>query len=354
MPYRFPASVALVPDSVKEQLQAALVALPSSNYSLLALPHRHALFAQILQEASFLSKKILQIPDNFEVFFLQGGASLGFIISACTLAYQHNAAGFIETDIWSAKAIEAAKALGLRTQVVSSSEENFTTIPKKYDFSTHLDYLHFTANNTIYGTQFSTFPKAAMPLVADMTSDIFTRPIAFEPFGLIYASLQKSLCATGLAIYIVRTDLLREQKNRPPFLNLYHHAKAKGIYHTPNTVGMYLALLMLRYYEKIGGIDFLAQQNAQKATIIYQALEKNAHFLLHAQKEDRSTINIVFFLKQESQKAHFEKYLALHQIEEIAGHRSLGGYRISLYNTISLADTQYLAKVLEAYSASEG
>ncbi len=348
--YRFPAFAALVPQEIKIQLSAALIEVPELGCSILELGHRSAAFEAILTEAIDLTRELLKVPEHFEIFFLQGGASFGFVLSAYNMMGKYQKAAFLETDLWSSKAMQAAEQAGFSIEVLASSKaRHFRDIPKEYIIPKEVDYVHFTSNNTVAGTQFIDFPKGN-PLVSDMSSDLFTRSIDFSNIGLIYASLQKSLCAAGIGMYIIDQKYLKEPGHVPHIFNLYEYKKAKGIYHTPNIFGIYTALLMLRWMQKKGGIDYFQTQNKQKAAAVYAVLENNSAFVLHAKKEDRSMLTITFFLADDKKRLDFEAYLLENQIADIQGHRSFGAYRISLYNTLSLAEAEILANVLKNYN----
>jgi phosphoserine aminotransferase len=355
--YRFPAFAALVPEEVKIQLSLALVQAPELGYSILELGHRSIAFELILAQAIELTREMLKVPEHFEILFLQGGASFGFALSAYNMLGKYKKAAFLETDLWSTKAMQTARTILCQQQaeypcieILASSKENgFSYIPKEYNTPKDVDYIHFTSNNTVAGTQFINFPKGN-PLVSDMTSDVFTRSIDFSNIGLIYAGLQKSLCAGGLGLYIIDKKYLKSRPDVPQVFNLQAYQKAQGIYHTPNIFGIYTALLMLRWMQQKGGIDYFQAQNKKKAAVVYHALENNAAFVLHAKKEDRSMVTLTFLLADDQKKPEFETYLAQNNIADIQGHRSFGAYRISLYNTISFEEAEILAKVLKGYN----
>ena len=308
--YRFPASLALLPEEVKQELSQAILYYPKTRCSILEVGHRSSFFKEILEEAIFLTQKILKIPRNFSIFFLQGSSSFGFAISAYNAQKKYKKVAFLESDFWSSKALETTESLGLETVIVGSSKfNNFHHLPIIEKKNKAVDYLHFTSNNTIAGTQYQTFPISSVPLVADMTSDIFTRDLDFSNAGIFYAGLQKSLCANALGLYIVREDWIEEKKDVPKVFQFFSYKKENGIYHTPNIFGIFTALLMLRWMDQQGGISFFSQKNREKAQLIYEALEQNPYFKLLVKKEDRSLINIIFDLGKNISEETFKAKL---------------------------------------------
>lgn len=347
--HNFSAGPCILPEEVLQKAAQSVVELPESGLSLITMSHRSKEFVAIMERARSLVKEILGVPDTHEVVFLQGGASLGFYMSALNFMKAEGGKGaYINTGTWSAKAIGEAKLLGDVQVVASSEDENFTYIPKGYALPENADYLHFTSNNTIYGTQFREFPKTKYPLICDMSSDIFSREVNVADFALIYAGAQKNMGPAGTTVYIVEKELLgKTGRKLPSMLDLEKQIDKDSMYNTPPVFAVYVSMLTLEWLKGIGGIPEINKRNAAKAELLYHEIDNNALFTGNVRREDRSVMNATFSLRDDALKEKFDKMWNEARISGIKGHRSVGGYRASMYNALPLESVQALVDVMK-------
>ncbi|MEZ4890598.1 MAG: 3-phosphoserine/phosphohydroxythreonine transaminase [Crocinitomicaceae bacterium] len=352
MKYNFGAGPCILPQNVFEQ--AAKGVLDFNGLSILEVSHRHKDFVAVMEEARELVKKALNVPAGYTVLFLQGGATLGFTISALNMT-KGGKAGYINTGVWASGAIKEAKLVGVDVEVLASSEDkNFSYIPKNIEVPTNLDYLYYCSNNTIYGTQFHETPKSPVPLVCDMSSDIFSKEINVADYDLIYAGAQKNLGPAGATLYIVKEDALGKStpKFMPTYLNLAKQHEKESMLNTPPVFSVYVAMLNLKDLLATGGVKAAEERNNAKAAALYNEIDTNPLFTTNVAKEDRSKMNVTFVLN--------EKYAALEEefnkvwqdagIVGLKGHRSTGGYRASLYNALPLSSVQVLVDVMKDFA----
>ncbi|MBI2258071.1 MAG: 3-phosphoserine/phosphohydroxythreonine transaminase [Flavobacteriia bacterium] len=351
MKHNFGAGPCILPQNVFKQ--AAEAVLDFNGLSILEVSHRHKDFVAVMDETLSLVKKALNVPENYSVIFLQGGATLGFTISALNMLRTHNKAAYINTGTWASGAIKEAKKVGIEVDVIASSEDkNFNYIPKNYSVPNEVDFLHFTSNNTIYGTQYHHFPKTSVPLVCDMSSDIFSKEINVEDFDLIYAGAQKNLGPAGATLYIVKNDALGKStaKFLPSYFDLKAHAEKESMMNTPPVFSIYVAMLNLRHLIQNGGVKEKEKENNQKADLLYNEIDSNPLFFGTVEKEDRSKMNVCFKLHNEQLSASFDEKWKSAGIVGIPGHRSVGGYRASLYNALPLSSVQVLVDVMHDFA----
>ena len=350
MKHNFGAGPCILPQPVFEQASKAV--LDFNGLSILEVSHRHKDFVAVMDEAIALTKQALGVPEGYSVAFLQGGATLGFTIAALNMMREHKAAGYMNTGTWASGAIKEAKKVGLDVTVFASSEDqNFTYIPKKYSIPSSLDFVHFTSNNTIFGTQFHTFPATDLPLVCDMSSDIFSKVINVSDFDLIYAGAQKNLGPAGATVYIVKDEVLGKSTSPflPTYLDLKQHVDKESMMNTPPVFAVYVAMLNLKDLISNGGVAAAEQRNTAKAQLLYNEIDRNSQFKGAVSVEDRSNMNVTFLLNDESRAADFDALWKAAGIVGLPGHRSVGGYRASLYNALPLASVQVLVEVMKEF-----
>lgn len=353
--HNFSSGPAILPQSVFEQAAAATLDLDGIGLSILEISHRSNEFKAILEEAIDLVKSLLGLSEDFEVLFLTGGASSQFFMTAMNLLDEKGKVAFIDTGSWSYKAINEAKHFGGVDIIASSRDENYTYIPKDYSIPADTDYLHLTSNNTIYGTQFHRLPETNLPLVCDMSSDIFSRSIDVSRFGLIYAGAQKNMGPAGTTLVIVRKDLLgKVSRHIPTMLDYRTHIKKGSAFNTPPVFPVYVSMLTLRWLKENGGIDKMAERNQAKAQLLYEEIDRNSCFRGKVKEEDRSIMNGTFELVDEGKTADFLSACAAANISGIKGHRSVGGFRASMYNAMKIDSVKLLTEVMRDFEKKFG
>lgn len=352
MKHNFGAGPCILPQDVFKE--AASAVLDFNGLSILEVSHRHKDFVAVMDEAIDLVKKALDVPEGYSVAFLQGGATLGFTIAALNMQRQNKRAGYINTGTWASGAIKEAKKVGLEVDVFASSEDqNFTYIPKDFVVPTNVDYIHYTSNNTIYGTQFKELPKTNLPLVCDMSSDIFSKKINVADYDLIYAGAQKNLGPAGATLYIVKDEALGKSSAQfmPTYLDLKQQIDKESMLNTPPVFSVYVSMLNLRHLLANGGVSAQQAKNEAKANLLYNEIDNNPSFKGAVATEDRSQMNVTFLLTDESRSAEFDAMWKEAGIVGLPGHRSVGGYRASMYNALSLESVQVLVDVMKAFNS---
>jgi phosphoserine aminotransferase len=355
MKHNFGAGPCILPQDVFKQ--AADAVLNFNGLSILEVSHRHKDYVAVMDEALDLVKKALNVPAGYSVAYLQGGATLGFTIAALNMMRDTKKAAYINTGTWASGAIKEAKKVGVDVNVVASSEDkNFSYIPKGFEVPSDHDYLHFTSNNTIYGTQFHTFPKSNLPLVCDMSSDIFSKEINVADFDLIYAGAQKNLGPAGATLYIVKDEVLGKSTSpfMPTYLDLKQHVEKESMMNTPPVFSVYVAMLNLRDLLANGGVKAKELENNAKAELLYNEIDSNPLFFGTVNTEDRSKMNVCFKLNDESLNEKFDIAWKAADIVGLPGHRSTGGYRASLYNALPLSSVQVLVDVMKEFTRTNG
>lgn len=355
MKHNFGAGPCILPQEVFKQ--AADAVLDFNGLSILEVSHRHKDFVAVMDEAMDLVKKALNVPAGYSVVYLQGGATLGFTIAALNMMRNTKKAGYINTGTWASGAIKEAKKVGIDVNVFASSEDKkFTYIPKGYTVPNDVDYIHFTSNNTIYGTQFKDFPKTDLPLVCDMSSDIFSQEINVADFDFIYAGAQKNLGPAGATLYIVKDDVLGKSTSpfMPTYMDLKQQVEKESMLNTPPVFAVYVAMLNLRNMLENGGVKAIEAKNIAKAALLYNEIDSNPLFKTTVAKEDRSLMNVAFLLENEAQQEAFDKMWKGADIVGLPGHRSTGGYRASLYNALPIESVQVLVDVMKEFTRTNG
>lgn len=321
--------------------------------SFLEISHRSETVMVMFEETRSLIKELMNLDDRKEILFLHGGASLQFAMIPMNIQVNKTAA-FVNTGIWSAKAIKESQKLR-KTEVIASSEENnFNHIPTDYTIDKDLAYLHLTSNNTIFGTQFHKFPKTNVPLVVDMSSDLLSRKIDFNQFDLIFAGFQKNLGTAGGCLVIVNKDLIDcDAKKTPSMLDYNVHIKGKSMFNTPPVFTVLMANLTLKWIKENGGLGEIERRNILKATMLYSEIDRNSNFSNSIAKEDRSLMNVCFDAKDEKTEKAFLKYCDEKNIVGIKGHRVKGGFRASLYNAMPVEAVDYLVGVMKSFNETK-
>ncbi len=347
--HNFSAGPCVLPDEVFEKSASAVREFNGTGLSLIEISHRSPEFVEVMERARSLVRTLLNVPQTHEVLFLQGGASLGFYMSALNfMKNEGGVGGYVDTGTWSTKAIKEAEKIGKVKMVASSKDDDFRYIPKDFDVPTDVDYLHITTNNTIRGTQFKSIPESKPPLLADMSSDIFSKSIDVSKFDLIYAGAQKNMGPAGTTLYIVNREKLgKTGRDLPSMLDLAVHIDKDSMYNTPPVFAVYVSMLNLEWLEKIGGVAEIQKKNAAKAELLYGEIDRNELFEGATAVEDRSTMNATFRLKDEDTHAErFDKMWKAAGINGIKGHRSVGGYRASMYNALTKESVQVLVDAM--------
>lgn len=346
--HNYSAGPCILPQEVMMEAAAGVINFDNLNLSILEISHRSPSFVSVMEEARALVKEMLNVPDGYTVLFLQGGASTGFLITAYNMLSKEGKAAYLNTGTWAKNAIKEAKRLGPIDVVGSSEDKNFNYIPKGYEIPSDADYFHFTSNNTIFGTQVKDFPKTDVPLVCDMSSDIFSRQIDVADFDIIYAGAQKNLGPAGSTLYIVKDEILgKVDREIPSMLDLKVHASKDSMFNTPPVYPIYVAMLNLRHMVKNGGLAYYEQLANARAEMLYNEIDSNPLFEGTAAKEDRSTMNVTFVLTDESKKEQFDAMWNAAGISGLKGHRSVGGYRASMYNALPLSSVEVLVNTMK-------
>lgn len=347
--HNFSAGPCILPQEVFEKSAEAILNFNDLGLSLLEISHRSKDFVAVMDEARAIVKRLMKLGDDYEVLYLGGGASLQFLMVPFNLMKAEGGkAAYTDTGTWAAGAIKEAKFLGEVDVVGSSKAENYSFIPKDFTVGSEYDYFHCTSNNTIYGTQMKTFPKVDTLMVCDMSSDIFSREIDFSQFDLIYAGAQKNMGPAGVTLVVVKKSILGNTgRNIPSYLNYQLHIDKESMFNTPPVFPVYASLLTLQHLEKNGGIAAAEKRNIAKAELLYNEIDSNQNFETFCQREDRSLMNVSFKLTDESKKEAFDTAWKSAGISGLNGHRSLGGYRASMYNALPIESVQVLVDVMK-------
>ena len=344
--HNFSAGPSILPQEVLLKASEAIVDYDGSGLSLIELSHRSKAFVDIMENARSLALELLNLEGKgYKALFLQGGASMQFLMVAMNLLEKR--AGYLNTGAWSAKAIKEAKKLDDIYEVASSENANYNYIPKGYDIPSDYDYFHCTSNNTIFGTQIKSFPKCDIPMVCDMSSDIFSRQLDFTQFDIIYAGAQKNMGPAGTTLVVVKEDILgKVSRDIPSIMDYKIHIKQGSMFNTPPVFAVYTSMLTLEWLKGLGGIAGIEKENEKKARLMYSEIDLNPLFKGFAAKEDRSHMNATFNLLNDNLKDTFETMLKEAGISGVNGHRSVGGYRASMYNALSLDSVKALVEVM--------
>jgi phosphoserine aminotransferase len=327
----------------------------SSGLSLLEISHRSKDYVAVMDEARSIIKELLEIGDNYEVLYLGGGASLQFGMVPYNLLSESGYAAYLNTGVWASKAIQEAQKVGMVKVLASSEDKNFTYIPKNYNIPNDADYFHITSNNTIYGTQIKEFASSNIPLVCDMSSDIFSRKIDANKFAMIYAGAQKNMGPAGATLVVIRKDMVgKAERKKLSMLDYAVHIKGESMYNTPPVFPVYVVLETLKWLKNNGGVSWIEKLNNEKAELLYNEIDANPLFYGTVAKEDRSYMNVCFLLHKPELETEFEKASKEAGISGIKGHRSVGGYRASIYNAMPIESVKILTEVMKEFAIKHG
>ena len=348
--HNFYAGPSILSEYTIKNTADAVLNFAGTGLSLLEVSHRGKEFVAVNDEARALVKELLHVPETHEVVFLGGGASLQF----CMVPYNllKKKASYLDTGTWASKAIKEAKFFGEVDLVASSKDKNYTYIPKNYTLAPDTEYFHITTNNTIYGTEIHDIPQVNVPLVADMSSDIFSFPVDVSKFDIIYAGAQKNLAPSGVTIVIVRKDALgKVERPIPTMLNYQTHIDKDSMFNTPPVLPIFAALQTLKWYKEQGGVKVLQKKNQEKAAVLYDEIDRNKLFRGTAVPEDRSLMNVCFVMNDEYKEleSSFAEFAAAAGMVGIKGHRSVGGFRASLYNAMPLESVKALVETMKEF-----
>ncbi|WP_295649579.1 3-phosphoserine/phosphohydroxythreonine transaminase [uncultured Mucilaginibacter sp.] len=351
MKHNFGAGPGILPHEVLKQAAAAVVDFNGIGLSILEISHRSPEFEAVLDEAVRLVKELFNVPEGYSVLFLQGGASTQFAMVPYNLLPSDGKAAYVESGVWANKALKEAKYFGGVEVIATAKEDNFKHIPKDFEVPADAAYLHLTSNNTIYGTQLHSFPKSSIPVVCDMSSDIFSRQINVADFGLIYAGAQKNMGPAGTTLVIVKNDILgKVDRKIPAMLNYQTQIEGGSMYNTPPVFAIYVSMLTLQWLKAKGGVPAIEKENNAKAKALYQEIDRNPLFKGVCVPEDRSAMNVCFVTENPEHEKPFLKLCEQKEIVGIKGHRSAGGFRASIYNALPITSVHVLIDAMQEFA----
>jgi len=349
--YNFSAGPAVLPEEVLKEAAEEMLDYKGCGQSVMEMSHRSKVFEEIADNTERLLRKLMNIPDNYNVLFLQGGASTQFAMVPINLMTKNKKADYFNTGSFSKKAIAEAKMIGEVNIVASSEDKKYSYIPEEYTLSPDADYVHITSNNTIEGTRFTKFPETGdIPLVADMSSGILSEEIDVTKFGLIYAGAQKNLGPAGVTIVVIRNDLLgKHAENTPTMFRYETHAKEKSLYNTPPCYSIYMVGLVLEWLDEMGGVKVIEKINKEKAELLYNFLDESKFFTSQVEKKDRSIMNVTFVAPNEDLNKKFVSEAEKNGLVSLKGHRSVGGMRASIYNAMPIEGVKKLVEFMKKF-----
>jgi phosphoserine aminotransferase len=348
--HNFGAGPCILPKEVFEEAAQAVLSWGNTGLSILEISHRTPEFESVVAEACSLIKELMKVPENYKVIFVQGGASQQFGMVPMNLLNENESAAYLDTGVWANKAIKEAKLFGNVNVVASSKDSNYTFIPKEFNIPTDSKYFHCTSNNTIYGTQLKSFPKTSVPMVCDMSSDIMSREVNVADFDLIYAGAQKNIGPAGSTVVIINEEILgKVDRKITAMLDYKIHIEGESMYNTPPVFAIYVAMLNLRWLKKQGGVKEMERRNDAKATLLYSEIDRNSLFKGTCAVEDRSHMNLCFVMNDASLEKEFLKAAEAAGCIGLKGHRSVGGFRASMYNALPIESVQVLVDVMKEF-----
>ncbi len=348
--HNFSAGPSILPQEALEASIEGIRNFAGTGLSVLEVSHRGKEFVAVVEETQAIIRELMDIPDGYEILFLGGGASLQFLMVAYNLLETKGA--YLKTGVWAANAVKEAKHLGHVEVVASSEDRNYCYIPKNYSIPADADYFHCTSNNTIYGSQMQSFPDSPVTMICDMSSDILSRKVDVSKFGLIYAGAQKNMGPAGVTVVIVRKDILgKVSRAIPSMMNYQVHIDKETMFNTPPVFPIFAMLQNLKWVKKVGGVAEMQKRAAARAELLYSEIDNNPLFTGTVDKEDRSQMNVCFLLNDASLEEKFNKAWKDAGISGIKGHRSVGGYRASMYNALPLESVEALVNVMRTFNA---
>ena len=351
--HNFSAGPAILPASVIKAAGAGVLNFNGTGLSVLEMSHRSKDIVAVVDEATQSLKDLLGLTSDYEVVWLTGGASAQFFMAPMNFLNENEKAAYVDTGTWSSKAIDAAKQFGNIEVLASSKETTYDHIPRKYKVPKDAKYLHLTSNNTIYGTEYTNwYPETGgVPIVCDMSSDFLSRPVDVSKFGLIYAGAQKNLGPAGVTIAIVRKDMLGTVTRQiPAMLDYRTFIKEKSMYNTPPVFAIYVCMLTLRWIKEMGGLEAMEKHNKKKANVLYKEIDANPLFKGNVEKRDRSLMNVCFTMHNRDLEPLFAQFAKENGVSGIEGHRSVGGFRASIYNAMPIKSVKFLADLMKAFA----
>ncbi len=348
--HNYSAGPCVLPQEVFEKSAQAILNFNNSDLSILEISHRSKDFVAVMDEARALALDLLGLTGKgYQALFLAGGASLEFLMAPYNLMKVDGKAAYLDSGTWASAAIKESKIFGNTVIVASSKEQNYNHVPKGYEVPADADYFHCTSNNTIFGTQMKEFPNCNAPIVCDMSSDIFSRVLDFSKFGIIYAGAQKNMGPAGTTLVVIKEEILgKTGRTIPSMLDYEKHINAGSMYNTPPVFPVYASLLTLQWLKNLGGIAAMEKLNNAKAALLYNEIDRNPLFKGAANVEDRSNMNATFLLNDEAHAPQFDSLWKAAGISGLPGHRSVGGYRASMYNALPIESVQVLVDVMQA------
>ncbi len=350
--HNFNSGPAILPAEVLTQAAAAIHNFNNTGLSILEIGHRTSWFVDVVKEAQETVKRLMGLGDEYEVLFLQGGATMQFMQVPMNLLDENGLAAICDNGVWGNKAVKEASIFG-KVQVVSdSADKKYTYINKHFELPENTSYLHITTNNTVEGTQWHSYPQVNVPLIGDMSSDIFSRPTPFHEFDLIYAGAQKNMGAAGVTLVVVKKSILGKVSRKiPAILNYQKHIEAGSLLNTPPVFSVYVSLLTLRWIEKEGGLAEMEKRNIEKSNLLYNTIESLPAFYCPIVKEDRSMMNAVFFLTDPTKETAFLDLCKREGMIGVKGYRTVGGIRVSMYNALPLSSVQAFCTLMKKFAA---
>ena len=355
MKHNFGAGPGILPRKAIEKSAQAILDLNGTGLSILEISHRSKDFDAILAQTKSLVKELLNVPDNYSILFLQGGASTQFSMVPMNLLPVGGKAAYVESGVWASKAAKEAKLFGNVETVASSKDRNFCYVPTSYAIPSDASYLHITSNNTIYGTQMASFPESNIPVVCDMSSDIFSRPVDVSKFDLIYAGAQKNMGPAGVTLVIMKNDIHgKSGRAIPTMLDYKTHIENDSLFNTPPVFAIYVCMATLEWLKEIGGVSSIEKLNTQKANLLYSEIDSNPLFKGTADVDSRSKMNVCFLLEKPELDESFSALLKDNGVIGLKGHRSVGGYRASLYNALPISSVEFLVSLMQDFAKKNG
>ena len=350
MKHNFGAGPCILPKEVFEEAANAVLDFNGTGLSILEVSHRSKEFEEVVVETERLVRELLNVPEDYSILFLQGGATQQFAMVPMNLLPENGRAAYLDTGVWATKAAKEAKKVGHVEIVASSSDQNYSYIPKDFQIPADAVYFHYTSNNTIYGTEVFEKPATAVPTVVDMSSDILSRKIDVSEFDLIYAGAQKNMGPAGVTLVIIKNELFgKSGRTFPTIFDYESHAKAGSMYNTPPVFSIYVSMLNLRWLKAKGGVDVIEQENIIKARTLYEEIDRNPFFKGTAAVEDRSRMNITFVMDSPELEAEFLALAKERNLVGIKGHRSVGGFRASVYNALTISSINALVDTMREF-----
>ena len=353
--HNFNSGPSILPQSVLDQASKAIHNFNGTGLSILEIGHRTSHFQEVLNQAIGSVKRLMDLDDSYEVLFLHGGATTQFMQVPMNLLDDNETAAYCDNGIWGSKALKEAAMFGNVVVAASSADKNHTYIPKNLSIPNNASYLHITTNNTVEGTQWHTYPDVSIPLIGDMSSDIFSRPTNFKQFSLIYAGAQKNMGAAGVNLMVVKKDILGKIKRKiPTIMNYQKHIEAGSLMNTPPVFAVYVSMLTLQWIEAEGGLVEMGRRAKERANLLYSTIDRLPFYKTTVANEDRSEMNAVFFIEDENLQNLFLEECKKVGFIGVKGYRTVGGIRVSMYNALPLSSVQAMTDLMQSFAQQHG